>query len=173
MEERSDKKFPSTDLVDMTEFVLKNNFFEFDANVKQQISSTATGTKFAPPYACIFMEFDFYFLEMQTVKPLVWLRYIDETFLIWNESEEKLEEFLENLHNFYPNLKLTKEKSKKSVNFLDGTVTVIKQHPETDLHCKPTDCYQFLDFNSAHPIHIKKLIVYSQGLRLKNYVPPM
>ena len=31
------------------------------------------------------------FLEMETVKPLAWLRYIDDTF-IWNESEEKLEE---------------------------------------------------------------------------------
>ena len=38
---------------------------------------------------------------------------------------------------------------------------------ETDLHSKPTNCYQFLEFNSAHPIHIKKSIVYSQGLRIK------
>ena len=38
---------------------------------------------------------------------------------------------------------------------------------ETDLYSKPTDCHQFLEFNSAHPIHIKKSIVYSQGLRIK------
>ena len=38
---------------------------------------------------------------------------------------------------------------------------------ETDLYCKPTDCHQFLDFSSAHPIHIKKSIVFSQGLRIK------
>ena len=38
---------------------------------------------------------------------------------------------------------------------------------ETDLYSKPTDCHQFLEFNSAHPIHIKKSIVYSQGLRTK------
>ena len=38
---------------------------------------------------------------------------------------------------------------------------------ETDLHSRPTNCYQFLEFNSAHPIHIKKSIVYSQGLRIK------
>ena len=38
---------------------------------------------------------------------------------------------------------------------------------ETDLYCNPTDCHQFLDFNFAHPIHIKKSIVYSQGLRIK------
>ena len=47
------------------------------------------------------------------------------------------------------------------------TVSLIDQHLETDLYCKPTDCHQFLDFNSAHPIHIKKSIVYSQGLCTK------
>ena len=31
-EERTDKKIPYTDLVEMTEFILKNNFFEFKTN---------------------------------------------------------------------------------------------------------------------------------------------
>ena len=44
LEERSDKKIPSADLVDKAEFVLKNNFFEFDSKVKQHISGTAIGT---------------------------------------------------------------------------------------------------------------------------------
>ena len=56
LEERSDKKVPSADSVDMAKFVLKNNFFESDSKVKQQISGTAIGTKFTPPYACIFMD---------------------------------------------------------------------------------------------------------------------
>ena len=66
----------------MAEFVLKNNFLEFDLKVKQQISGTVIGTNFAPPYACIFMDkVEIDFLEMQAVKPLVWLRYIDNIFL--------------------------------------------------------------------------------------------
>ena len=134
LEERSDKRVPSADLVDMAEFVLKNNFFEFYSKVKQQISGIATGTKSAPPYACIFMdkpETDF--LEKQAVKPLVWLRYFDNIFFIWNESEKKLDEYLEKLNNFHPNLKFTSEKSKKSVNFLDMKVSLTDQHLETDL----------------------------------------
>ena len=49
------------------------------------------------------------FLKTQTVKPLVWLRYIDDFSFIWNESEEKLEEFLENLNNFHLHLKFRSE----------------------------------------------------------------
>ena len=40
----------------MAEFVLKNNLFEFNGKVKRQYSGTTIGTKFAPPYACIFVD---------------------------------------------------------------------------------------------------------------------
>ena len=40
----------------MANFVLKNNFFQFNGEVKRQKCGTAIGTKFAPPYACIFMD---------------------------------------------------------------------------------------------------------------------
>ena len=43
------KSIPTEDLEKMTEFVLNNNYFEFNLNVKHQISGTATGNKFAPP----------------------------------------------------------------------------------------------------------------------------
>ena len=39
----------------MADFVLKNNLFQFDCKFDEQISSMAIGTKFAPPYACVFM----------------------------------------------------------------------------------------------------------------------
>ena len=48
LEERADKKIPSTNLVEMAEFILKNNFFEFETKIIQQISGTAIGTKFVP-----------------------------------------------------------------------------------------------------------------------------
>ena len=40
----------------MAEFVLKNDFFEFNGKVKRQYFGTTIGTKFAPPYACIFVD---------------------------------------------------------------------------------------------------------------------
>ena len=48
LEERNDKSLPTADLVSMADFVLKNNYFEFDSCIKQKISGTAIGTKFAP-----------------------------------------------------------------------------------------------------------------------------
>ena len=55
LDKRICKEIPTENLIKMAEFVLKNNF-EFDTNVYQQISGTAIGTEFSPPYACIFMD---------------------------------------------------------------------------------------------------------------------
>ena len=56
LNKRETFEIPTEDIVQMAEFVLKNNFFEFNREVKRQKSGTAIGTKFAPPYACIFMD---------------------------------------------------------------------------------------------------------------------
>ena len=52
--ERADKKVPSTDLIEMAEFILKSNFFKFETKIIQQISATIIGTKFAPAI-CVFI----------------------------------------------------------------------------------------------------------------------
>ena len=67
------KSIPTEDLVKTAEFVLKNNFFEFNSKIKQQVSGTTMGTKFAPPYACLFIgKFETIFLETQQLQPLIW-----------------------------------------------------------------------------------------------------
>ena len=54
----------------MTDFALENNFFEFNGEVKRQKSGPASGTKFAPPYACIFMDaVETEFLKSQYLQP--------------------------------------------------------------------------------------------------------
>ena len=96
---RTNKKVSTEDLVKMAKFVLKNNYFEFNGKVKPQISGTAIETKFAPPYACIFMDkVKTSFLEAREMKPLVWFRHIDNVFFIWTHGQEKLDSFLEELN---------------------------------------------------------------------------
>ena len=114
-----DLKLPFNDIVKIAEFVLKNNIFEFNGKVKRQLAGTAIGTKFAPPYAGIYMdEVATEFLKMQELQPLVWFRYIDDIFFIRNHSEDELNKFLENLNKSKSNLKFTYEISKDNINLL-------------------------------------------------------
>lgn len=52
-----DKTVPTEDFIKMAKFVVKNNFFEFNSKFCKQISGTVIGTKFALPYAYIFMDY--------------------------------------------------------------------------------------------------------------------
>ena len=92
----------------MAEFVMKNGFFEFNNQIKLQISWTATGNKCAPIYACIFTDkLKTESLETQRDKPFCWVRPIDDFFFIWTHGQEKLKVFFEDINKFYPDLKLT------------------------------------------------------------------
>ena len=120
--------------------------------------------KFAPPYACIFMDHtETEFLKMQDIKPWFWKIFID-VFFIWTENEESLEKFLEEINKFHPNLTFTYEKSKEKINLLDLVIKIKEGRIITDLYCKPTDDHQYLHYDSRHTDHIKKLIIFSQIL---------
>ena len=152
----------------MAEFVLKNSYFEFNEKVYKHISGTAIENKFAPPYACIFMdEMETSFLKTQQLQPFILLRYIDDIFFIWTHGEEQLNLFLKDLNEFHPNLKFTYETSQDSVDILDLNVSLKDCAIFTELHIKPTDSHQFLHFKSSHPSHIKNLIPYSHALRIR------
>ena len=56
LEKREQKDITTEKLMNMAEFVLKNNLSEFNASLKQQVSGTAIGTKCAPTYASIYMD---------------------------------------------------------------------------------------------------------------------
>ena len=93
------KKESTEDIVKMADFILKNNLFEFDCKFYKQISATAIGTKFAPGYACIFMDhIETEFLKMPETNPCFSKRFIDDIFFIWTESEESFEKFLQELN---------------------------------------------------------------------------
>ena len=53
-------------------FLFKNNYFEFNGQIKHQISGTAIDTKSASTFACIFIDgIETKFLQTQQFQPLV------------------------------------------------------------------------------------------------------
>ena len=96
LETRDNKQISSETLMELAEVVLKNNTFEFDQKTFKQERGTAIGTKFAPPYAILFMaDFEEKMLEGFEKKPIIWWRYIDDIFFIWEHGEESLKVFIE------------------------------------------------------------------------------
>ena len=50
-----EKKLATETLLELSEFVLNNRIFHFKETTLIQLRATAIGTKFAPPYAIVFM----------------------------------------------------------------------------------------------------------------------
>ena len=95
-------------ICDMTEHVLRRNLFEFNKEYFIQTSGTTIGTKLAPCCANLFLsmlERDMF--DQYPIKPSIWLHYIDDIFMIWNESEDKLKDFLVYINTVNPAIQLT------------------------------------------------------------------
>ena len=128
----NNKSFPNEDLVKMAEFVLKDNYVEFNSTVKHQISGTAIGTKFTLPYALYL--YGLLFLKSKQMQSWIWFRYIDDIFSIWTTIEKELDKFLNHHNNLHPNLRFTDKCSKESLNFLD-VIGKIQDEFVIDLYC--------------------------------------
>ena len=85
------------------------------------------------------------------LKPLLWLRFIDDIWMVWTHGEDQLNEFITYLNSIHPTIKFTHESSLTHINFLDTTVK-INQDRElyTTLYEKPTDTHLYLHYTSAH-----------------------
>ena len=167
LDKREQYTIPTSELIRMVDFVLKNNYFKFNGQIKQQISGTTIGTKFVPPYTCLFMDkIETAFFEIQQLQPLVWVRYIDNVYFIWTHGDQKLQTFLRSLNEFNTDMKFTYESSKESIAFIDPKVSVKSSNIITNLYIKSTDCHQNLHYLSANPIHTKWSVVFRQTLRI-------
>ena len=149
---------PSTTFIcKLIQLILTLNIFTFDDKFWLQTHGTAMGTCMAPSYANIFMgAIENKLINMSERKPLIWLRYIDDIFMIWKHGRETLNKFLETANSFHPTIKFTSHISTSQVPFLDVMVSLKNGRLITDLYSKPSDTFNYLHWSSCHPNHTKK-----------------
>ncbi|XP_056017307.1 uncharacterized protein LOC125656461 [Ostrea edulis] len=162
-------KCPSTEsLIQLLEHVLKFNNFMFNGEHYLQISGTAMGTKMAPSYANIFMgRLERRLLHYSPVKPLSWLRFIDDIEMKWVNGRESLDDFIEMANSFHNSIKFTVEISTSNNTFLDTTATFRNGEIEFNLHTKPTDSHLYLMPSSCHPPHTFKGVPKGLATRIR------
>ena len=165
---RTIKRPPTKYLMKLLEHILKLNNFVFNKKHYLQINGTAMGTKMAPSYANIFMgRLETRLLIQAPVKPLSWLRFIDDVEMKWANTRESLEQFIETANNFHPSIKFTVDISDNSNIFLDTTSILEDDKIKTDIYCKPVDTHQYLLPSSSHPRHVIKNLPKGLSLRVK------
>ena len=165
---------PVHHLKQMFEFVLKGNYFTFNKQYYLQQHGTSMGTPFAPNFANIFMsrvESKILTTAPGGFKPLLWIRFIDDIFMIWQHGEQPLAQFLEHVNSIHDTIKFVGEYSWKEINFLDTTLYFnARGEIESTLFIKPTDICTLLQAQSYHPSSCKRGVIYSQALRYRRLI---
>ncbi len=181
-------RFSQRFILDSVKFILQNNNFLFDNVLYQQVSGTAMGTKFAPPYACLTIGF----LEETVLYPKIlknyfndqicsyikesYIRYMDDCFIALPQDIDPVL-FLNALNNLHESIRFTMDKGTikssniETLNFLDIEI-ILKEGKfiSTDIYYKSTNPHDYLNYNSAHPKHVKDTIPFNLAKRIIIFV---
>ena len=157
LEERT--SIPIDNLMEMLTFCVETTYFAMGSDIYQQ-EGLAMGSPLSPVLANIYME---YIEEMalgSTLKLSMWLRYVDDTFILWPHQED-VQTLLAHVNSIRPSIQFTMEKEQDNkLPFLNVLVTRTEQGFRSSVYCKPTFTRQYLNFNSHHPYTVKKGIVH-------------
>ena len=155
-------------ICNLLRLVLTTNNFEFNKSHYTQISGTAMGTKLAPSYANLFMaQYEENIVYPYQPQPIVWWRYIDDVFALFDISKPEISDFIAHLNISHETIKFTSEISATEINFLDTTVYKCGNKLKIRAYTKPTDANNYLLYQSCHPSHCKNSLPYSQFLRIR------
>ena len=191
LEQRVNPKVPSKFITRLLEIILQYSIFEFNDSVYQQRIGTSMGTKPAPDYANVFLakKVDKRFWEIAKkyqengIIPMKSMkRFLDDIFLIFLGSIEKLHAFFHEINQIHPTIKFTMAHTTpkhdlmkpsvcqcpqiEAIPFLDTLCQIKNGKISTDLYRKPTDRNQYLLPSSCHNIKVTNSIPFSLAMRI-------
>ena len=155
-------------IIDLLQWILENNFIEFNNELYLQKSGTAMGTPCAPPYANLVL----YVLERELVhqyKPILYLRYLDDIFALF-QDKQPAEDFIKSFNAQLPQIQLDAVNfDVKKVVFLDMEFCLNFFHHsiECQLYQKPSNKYLYIPPSSAHKHHVFKNFIVNEIKRYK------
>ena len=156
-------------ITSLLEFCLTQTYFLFQGKYYKQKQGAAMGSPISPIIANIFMEeFEVKALQSFPNPPSIWLRFVDDTFVI-NKAEYS-QDLLQHINNQDPHIQFTVEPTQQgSLPFLDTLVTIQPDNTlTTSVYRKPTHTDQYLHWDSNHHITAKHSVYNTLAHRAKS-----
>ena len=127
--------------------------FTYDHTNYRQTFGLPIGSCIPPVLSNIFMEHVKQLaISTFSTPPIVWCRYVDDTFCILDKSQT--ESFHQHLNSVCKHIQFTKEvEFESSLPFLDVLVSRSANNISNQMHKKPTHTDRYLPHTSHHPKH--------------------
>ena len=124
------------------------------------------GSLLFPVLADMFTEvFKSTALDTVDRRPSIWLRCVDDTFLIWPHGPQHLQGFLDHLNNLHPNIKFTMDQEERNlIPFLDVKVSRQPTHTDWYLH---SACFHHSRIKSS----VNRARVHPRTLKIGSLIP--
>ncbi|MCP3682955.1 MAG: hypothetical protein GY861_09715 [bacterium] len=144
----------------------------------RQKGSLPMGSRLSPVLANIFMEeIKSNVLLSFPIQPKLYIRFVDDIFLIYDPANLDLEEFLELYNSQHPEIHLTSElENDKQLPYLDILIQRTEQANEPlslSVYRKGTHSNKYLHYDSCNPLSLKRNVFRGLCLRairlLKNH----
>jgi hypothetical protein len=178
LEERRTPHDKTTAILQLTAWVLKNNFMVFNQEIYKQLNGTAMGSPLSVTYACLYIAYKEQIAIRQLLyrglpDPIIYRRMVDDIAAVVRDMNSALTlmKLLET--NVDKGIKFEYQISKDKLIFMDLEIfktDELKQRGKLDttLYQKPMNKYLFLPFQSAHPLSVFKawITCYIQRIRI-------
>ena len=119
------------------------------------------GSPLSPVIANIFMEsFENDALSSFRSQPKLWIRYVDDTFVLWPHGDTELNSFHDHLNSQHPSIQFTKEEEiDEKIPFLDVLVERKLKGISTRVYRNPTHTDRYIHYKSNHHPCVKSGII--------------
>ncbi len=163
--------FSMDELLDLTDYLLRSCYFEFDGRFFVQLDGVSMGSSLGPAAANVYMNFFEYesftlARELRMDIPVTWFRYVDDVLACWTHGENQLPRFLDFLNSRVDSIRFTMEfETEGRIPFLDILINRNGGSPVFSVYRKPTHSNLYLNRSSCHPRSVFGGVVKSLGLR--------
>lgn len=106
-----------------------------------------------------------------TKPPPLYARFLDDIFMIWEDSDHYLDLYLQHLNSILPTIDLTISSSKEEIDFLDLTIYKGQRFAKEGIldvrpYFKPTASFSYLHYRSCHSPRTFANVVKEEAIRL-------
>ena len=162
-----------SEVISIVNLLISSPYFQCELGIFKQTKGTPMGGPLSRLFADLIMENKIEQKIKQNRKwkyIFNWVQLVDDTFMNWTESVEKLHEFHAFLNSLYPPIQSTLEIEKDGkFNIFDIAITRTDDWINTSVYRKPSASDRYLHYTSAQAWQEKAAAIHSLTLRAINY----